>query len=86
MIWRIIKINQAHNGYLETYLNLGIIGFSILMFQIISGIIKIKKQLLINYSFSVLKLTFLIIILFHGWTEASFHGPNNLWLIFFLLH
>ncbi len=84
-VWSVYhKINQAHNGYLETYLNLGVIGIIILIFQIISGIIKIKKQFLINYSFSVFKLTFLIIILFHSWTEASFHGPNNLWLIFFL--
>ena len=84
-VWSIFQtINQSHNGYLETYLNLGLVGLTLLIFQIISGIIKIKNQLVINYSFSVLKLAFLLIVIFYNWTEASLHGLNIIWLIFFI--
>jgi len=74
-------IHQAHNGYIETYLNLGLIGLILLLLSLLSGILKIVKNLSFNYYQTIFLLCFLITALFYNWTEASFLGTSNIWLI-----
>jgi O-antigen ligase len=83
-LWQLYgTIHQAHNGYLEVFLNLGLIGLSLKIAIIISGFIKIQKQLQGDYTFAILKLIFLVIVVIYNWTEASFMGVNNIWLLMF---
>ena len=77
-------VRQAHNGYLETYLNLGLTGLIILVASLLSGLNKVRKQLSIDYRFAVLKILFIVTIAFYNWTEATFYGVSNLWVLFFL--
>jgi O-antigen ligase len=72
--------NQAHNGYLETYLNGGVIGLSLLIAMIISTGSKLKKELMAGRSFGIFLFSFLVIALIYNWTEASFHGLSLIWL------
>lgn len=74
--------NQAHNGYLEIYLNLGIVGLALLaaliMFMarsIFNGITSSNR-----YDFQILRLAFLLIMLAINFTEANFKG--FIWLVF----
>jgi exopolysaccharide production protein ExoQ len=72
---------QAHNGYLETYLNCGLIGLSLLIAMIIYTGNKLKKELLLGSSFGALLFSFFVAAIFYNWTEAMFGGLNLIWII-----
>jgi O-antigen ligase len=77
-------ISQAHNGYLEQYLNLGYVGVGFIIAIIISGLLKVKRQLYTDYPAGVLCLCFIIISILYNFTEAAFYGINNLWMLLLL--
>lgn len=84
LLWKTYgSLIHAHNGYLETYLNLGVIGLILLAGCILSGIRKIREYLNVDYSFAIVQLCFVIIVSTYNITEATFHGVNNMWLLFF---
>jgi len=74
---------QSHNGYLEVYLNLGIIGLSIIVATILSGLLKVKKHLATDYPSAIMRLSIIVTVAFYNWTEATFYGVSNLWLLLF---
>lgn len=76
---------SAHNGYLDVYLDLGIIGFMILCGVIISVYNKSAKMTLSNYEYGRIGLTFFIMILIYNITESSLiKSTNLLWYLFLL--
>jgi len=77
--------NQAHNGYIEVYLNLGLVGVAILLGWIVSTFHKIKKALLVNFEFGRFRLAFLFVVLAYNYTEATFKGVSLVWTIFHLI-
>ena len=77
--------NQAHNGYIETYLNLGIVGLFLLVGVIISTFRKTSKQLLTDFDFARLRLGFLFAILFYNYTEAAFKAVHLVWTVFHII-
>jgi exopolysaccharide production protein ExoQ len=80
--WRITL--SAHNGYLEMYLNLGLIGLFILVGWFLSGLRKVAHLLVIDYPAAILKLCFIVVLVLHNWTEAAFYATNIMWIIFML--
>lgn len=77
--------NQAHNGYLETYLNLGLLGVLALLGVILASFRKIQKALLTNLHWARFRMGFLIAIVVYNWTEASFTGLHLVWFVFYLI-
>jgi exopolysaccharide production protein ExoQ len=77
-------ITQAHNGYLEQYVNLGYIGVMFIAGIVLSAVIRIHKQFATDYSGAVLCFTIVIAALLYNYTEASFGGVNNMWLLLLL--
>jgi O-antigen ligase len=75
---------QAHNGYLEMYLNMGLVGVFFLVSWVLSGLIKIRRYFLIDYPVALLRFCFVLIVLIYNWTEATFYGVNPMWMILFL--
>ena len=75
-------IIQAHNGYLETYLNVGAIGLFLLLSCIISGLKKVSRSLTIEYKTATLSLCIIIILSLYNLTEASFYGIGVMWIMF----
>lgn len=75
-------IIQAHNGYLETYLNVGAIGLFLLLSWIISGLKKVSRSLTIEYKTATLSLCIIIILSLYNLTEASFYGIGVMWIMF----
>lgn len=67
-------INEAHNGYLEVYLNLGLIGLLLLVGFLIAGYRNICKRLKPFSSLGSLGLAFWIVFLFQNMSEASFRS------------
>jgi O-antigen ligase len=77
--------NQAHNGYIETYLNLGLIGVVLLVGVIVSSYRNIARQFWCNPDLARLQLAFLAAILAYNITEATFKGVHFGWTIFFII-
>ena len=76
--------NQAHNGYLEVYLNLGVIGLFIVTAWILTGVIKVAHLLSIDYPVAILRLSFIVVAVLYNITEATLDGVSNIWLLLFL--
>ena len=85
MIWaKFAVVNEAHNGYLEIYLNLGLIGLLLLSGFLITSYRTICKRLTPHSSFGALSLALWTVLLFYNVTEAAFKGGQLMWLAFLL--
>ena len=77
--------NQAHNGYLETYLNLGLIGLALLIALLFATYAKARRALVAGMEFGRFRLGFLTSILFYNWTEAAFKTTHIVFLMFYVV-
>jgi len=76
---------EAHNGYLETYLNLGFLGLFMLFGLIVASFRKIRLDLFRNPDWGRFELGFLAAIVFYNLTEATFKGLSLTWFVFFII-
>jgi O-antigen ligase len=76
--------NQAHNGYLETYLNLGWVGVCLLAFIVIFGYRRIHDVLRYDPAGGQLRLAFFVVVIVYNFTEAAFRPLHPVWLAFLL--
>jgi O-antigen ligase len=67
-------INEAHNGYLGVYLNLGLIGLTLLVGFLIASYRTICKQIASSSARASLGLALWTIVLFYNMTEAATGG------------
>lgn len=76
--------NQAHNGYLELYLNLGLAGLTLFILLVAFSFRNIKRniELFHNYDYQILRITFIVVALLINVTEAYFKGA--VWFVFLL--
>jgi exopolysaccharide production protein ExoQ len=79
------KPNQAHNGFLETYLNLGWIGLILLLGIIFSTYRKIATRMVDRSPYQVLRLSLFVVALLSNLTEAYFKGLAEIWFSFLLI-
>jgi O-antigen ligase len=77
------RINEAHNGYLEVYLNLGSIGLLLLIGFLIASYRTICRRLRPFSSFASLALALWTILLFFNVTEVGFRS-GLMWVTFLL--
>jgi exopolysaccharide production protein ExoQ len=75
----------AHNGYLETYLNLGLIGLSILIGLIIATFWKIRLELFRNFEWGRYRLGLLAALVLYNWTEGGFGTYSPVWFVFYII-
>jgi O-antigen ligase len=75
---------QAHNGYLETYLNLGYIGLALIICNIFSGLFKAWKELPSDFSIGILRISLIIAVVLYNYAEAAFSGEGNMLLLFWM--
>jgi exopolysaccharide production protein ExoQ len=85
-VWKVFGhgINQAHNGYLEQYLNLGYIGVGFIAVIVLSGLLGVRRHLSDEPAGGMLRLCFIISAVLYNYTEASFYGMNNMWMLLLL--
>jgi exopolysaccharide production protein ExoQ len=77
--------NQAHNGYIETYLNLGLIGLGLLGILLFSTFRKITATFSTELDFARFRMAFLFVIVLYNFTEATFKAVHLLWTVFYLI-
>ena len=72
-------VNEAHNGYLEVYLNLGWVGICFLALLLVTGYKKIISGIRRNPVNASLFLGFVLCTLFNSFTEAAFRSVTVAW-------
>jgi len=77
--------NQAHNGYLEVYIQTGLISLLLLTGAIVVAGKKLKDGLLKNNGLSRFFFPFYILILISNWTEATINKMSLVWFILMLI-
>jgi len=84
-IWADRSINEAHNGYLEVYLNLGLIGLFLFLMVIVVAYRISKRELILDFDYGRFKMGLLVVSLFYNITEAGFRGLSLIWFSFLLI-
>jgi exopolysaccharide production protein ExoQ len=79
-----VLINEAHNGYIEVYLNLGWIGVCLIALILLSGYRRAGTALHRDPELGGLMLAYIIATAVYSITEAGFRMLNPIW-IFLLL-
>lgn len=79
-------IFQAHNGYIETYANLGLIGLALLVAVYIVGLDRGLRGLAHNREHNSLVVAYLVLFLLAEFFEASTLSPSSpTWILLLLL-
>jgi O-antigen ligase len=76
--------NQAHNGYLEVYLNLGWLGLFLLGFVIVQGYRNVAVAVQREPELGRLQAAFFVAALLYNLTEAAFKVVHPVWVMFLL--
>jgi exopolysaccharide production protein ExoQ len=76
-----LYLNEAHNGYVETYLNLGIIGLFLIVVLLLSGYRNAVNSFRYDepYGTSSLMLAYIFTGIFYSITEAGFRALFVMW-------
>jgi O-antigen ligase len=80
------KPGAAHNGYIDVYVDLGLIGVTILLFLIIFAYRDILKNIAYNSDFGKFRMMMFVMILVYNYTESSFFKPTALlWFSYLII-
>ena len=79
------KPTGSHNGYLETYINLGWIGVLLLSSLIVAIFRKIQMELTYSYDYGRFEMAVLIMALIYNLTEVAFKGTMLVWFTLLLI-
>jgi exopolysaccharide production protein ExoQ len=84
-VWTVMPgIQEAHNGYLEIYLNLGWVGIFLLGVLIVTGYRRVMAAVRHDPGAGRIRLAFFVVPVIYSLTEAGFRMMSLTW-IFFLL-
>ena len=86
-MWRAFPVflpNEAHNGYIEVYLNLGWVGVVLITLVLINGYRRATSVFRRESVLGSLMLGYVVTAAFYSITEAGFRMLDAIW-IFFLL-
>jgi O-antigen ligase len=76
--------NQAHNGYLEMFINLGWIGVALLSFVMAWGYRNVVGSLRQDPELGRLRLVYFVVAVLYNLTEAAFRMMHPVWIAFLL--
>jgi O-antigen ligase len=79
------QVPNVHNGYLQIYLDLGVIGLVILAGTILFGLVKVAAdQPGTGKAGAFLRLALILVVVLYNWTEAAYRSVSSMWLLFLL--
>ena len=79
-----IRLNEAHNGYLEMYLQLGWCGATILAIIVARSYPRLARRIASDVTLGPVTLAYMVAALNYNHTEAGFRVQSSVW-VFFLL-
>jgi len=84
-LWEQYEIIQAHNGYLEIYLNGGILGLILLFVVLATSGWRLSRQIASSEEFPAMQFAFWVVMVTYNYTEAAFAKMGLLWFVFLLI-
>lgn len=84
-VWKIYRfhLNEAHNGYIEVYLELGWLGITLLGLLIVTGFRNVLAEFRRGSEIASLKFAFLVVAVIYNLTESGFRILDPVWIFFF---
>jgi exopolysaccharide production protein ExoQ len=73
-------LNEAHNGYLEVYLNLGWVGLSLMIVILTTGYSRACKAFRHDRELGSLTLAYIVTGMIYAITEAAFRTLGAMWM------
>jgi O-antigen ligase len=77
-------INEAHNGYLEIFLNLGAIGLILWILLIAAAYKNCRRLIVSNYRLGQIGMTLFTVFLIYNLAESGIKGLSFILFFFFL--
>jgi O-antigen ligase len=83
MTW---TLGQAHSGYVDTYLQIGLIGVLLLAAVIASSLPRLVANLRQNFDLACFRITMLLTVVYVNLTETTFlRGDHHMWFVTMLV-
>jgi exopolysaccharide production protein ExoQ len=79
------QANEAHNGYIETYLNLGAIGVFLMIGWMIAAFRKSVLEFFSNPEWGRFRLGFLAAAVVYNLAESAFRTLHPVWFVFYII-
>jgi O-antigen ligase len=77
--------NQAHNGYIETYINLGVIGLVLLVAMMAAAFFRSLQSMRDGDPFGAVRFALIVAIVILNYTDATFKALHILYFTFLLM-
>jgi len=77
-------IAEAHNGYLEIYINVGWIGVVLLVWMILRGYSRMVTALRVDPYAGLFRLAIIVAAVMYNLSEAGFRNLNVIWVVFLI--
>lgn len=74
-------LNQAHNGYIEVYINLGLAGAVLLALVLATGYHTVIAAVVRQDNLGGLRLAYFIVAVTYNFTEAAFKMMHPVWIV-----
>ena len=87
-LWDIFgwKPEQSHNGYIDVYVELGLVGLFLLIGVIFFAYTNMRRTLMVDFEYGRFRIALLVMILAYNITEGTFtKGTSLLWFLFILI-
>lgn len=78
------ELLEAHNGYIETYINSGLVGVLLLLILLVSSFKRACRGVVKGADFEGFKLSFLLVAVLYNVTESIFNRFGPIWFIMLL--
>jgi len=75
------EVGQSHNGYLDVYLQVGIVGLAALFMFFLEFCGNVRRELNHVYDWGMFGICFITIMLLYNYSEASFIVQNYMWTV-----
>ena len=80
-------VNEGHNGYLDTFVETGVIGLIMLFIVLVSYIRRVSQERSYNFDWACFRIVFLFMLVVHNFTETTFlRSSEHLWALFILMY
>lgn len=80
------KPQQGHNGYIDVYVELGLIGLFLMGGLLVSTFVNIRESIIKDFEFGRFQMALFVMVAIHNLAESSFlRGDNDIWFIFLLV-
>ena len=85
VIDELMQINSTHNGFLEMYVDGGIVGVALLILVILAGGRRVIDRLFAGHPLGRMGLIFWLLAILYNFSESSFFRLDVLWFTLLLL-